>query len=153
MKRSFKCENDGDRRNTGRRTTCVTGRRELASPREPAVYAAPVHAFLLRRLDDAMNYKFRKRPVEVEAFQMTKDRRQDNRDWPEWLNAAWNMDRNEPGAVSPQDFPESDGTDRLEITTLEGVMEVNWDDYIIRGVKGELYPCKPDIFEATYDAA
>ena len=39
------------------------------------------------------------------------------------------------------------------IKTLEGVMRGNYDDYIIRGVKGEIYPCKPDIFEATYEAA
>jgi hypothetical protein len=37
------------------------------------------------------------------------------------------------------------------IQTLEGVMEANPGDYIIRGVKGELYPCKPDIFEMTYE--
>lgn len=37
------------------------------------------------------------------------------------------------------------------IDTLEGVMTVKIGDYIIKGVKGEFYPCKPDIFEATYD--
>jgi hypothetical protein len=37
------------------------------------------------------------------------------------------------------------------INTLEGNMDVTPDDYIIRGVKGEIYPCKPDIFEATYE--
>lgn len=100
-----------------------------------------------------MNYRFTKRPVEVEAFQMTRERRCDNADWPEWLNRAWSLDRNDPGAVSPEDYPHSDGNDPLEITTLEGVMQVSWNDYIIRGVKGELYPCKPDIFEATYIAS
>lgn len=39
------------------------------------------------------------------------------------------------------------------IKTLEGVMRAEHGDWIIRGVKGELYPCKPDIFEATYDPA
>ena len=39
----------------------------------------------------------------------------------------------------------------LEVQTLEGLMKAQLGDYIIRGVKGELYPCKPDIFEATYD--
>ncbi len=39
------------------------------------------------------------------------------------------------------------------IETLEGTMTANIGDWIIKGVKGELYPCKPDIFEATYDAA
>lgn len=40
----------------------------------------------------------------------------------------------------------------LYINTLEGTMMANNGDYIIRGVKGEYYPCKPDIFEATYEA-
>ena len=39
----------------------------------------------------------------------------------------------------------------LLIQTLEGTMEAREGDWIIRGVKGELYPCKPDIFEQTYD--
>ena len=39
----------------------------------------------------------------------------------------------------------------LKIATLEGVMEAKVGDYIIRGVNGEFYPCKPDIFEKTYD--
>ena len=96
--------------------------------------------------------RFRKKPVEVEAFQMTEERRRDNRDWPEWLNKAWNFDWYETGAVFCEDFPNSDGTDRLQIQTLEGVHTVNWDDWIIQGVAGELYPCKPEIFEATYEA-
>ncbi len=41
----------------------------------------------------------------------------------------------------------------LEIPTLEGTMHASQGDWIIRGVKGELYPCKPDIFEATYEPA
>jgi hypothetical protein len=39
----------------------------------------------------------------------------------------------------------------LYIETLEGVMKANIGDWVIRGVKGELYPCKPDIFDATYE--
>jgi len=39
----------------------------------------------------------------------------------------------------------------LHIPTLEGLMTANENDYIIRGVQGELYPCKPDIFELTYE--
>ena len=38
-----------------------------------------------------------------------------------------------------------------DIQTLEGVMHANYGDYIIKGVKGEIYPCKPDIFEETYE--
>lgn len=41
--------------------------------------------------------------------------------------------------------------DTLLIATLEGTMEARSGDWIIRGVKGELYPCKPDIFAATYE--
>lgn len=40
----------------------------------------------------------------------------------------------------------------IRIETLEGVMLAKAGDWIIRGIKGELYPCKPDIFEATYEA-
>ena len=39
----------------------------------------------------------------------------------------------------------------LEITTLEGVMTAKKGDYIIRGIEGEAYPCKPDIFRKTYE--
>ena len=95
--------------------------------------------------------KFRKRPVVIEAFQITRETRRDNRDWPEWLNRAWNKSFDEAGAVSCADFPNSDGTDPLVIRTLEGVMYVGWDDWIIQGVKSELYACKPDIFAATYE--
>lgn len=41
----------------------------------------------------------------------------------------------------------------INIPTLEGVMRASEGDYIIKGVKGEFYPCKPDIFLATYDPA
>lgn len=41
--------------------------------------------------------------------------------------------------------------DKVQVRTLEGVMTVSPGDYIIRGVDGELYPCKPDIFEKTYE--
>lgn len=45
------------------------------------------------------------------------------------------------------------GDGKLGIETLEGVMTANPGDYIIKGVKGECYPCKPDIFAATYEPA
>lgn len=48
--------------------------------------------------------------------------------------------------------PDALGGECCYIDTLEGKMVVKPGDWIIRGVKGELYPCKPDIFEATYDA-
>ena len=87
--------------------------------------------------------KFRKRPVVIEAFQMTEERRWDNSDWPGWLHQAW------------QDsiLYCIGGGAQLYIKTLEGEHKVSWGDWIIQGVKGELYPCKPDIFEATYEEA
>lgn len=95
--------------------------------------------------------QFRKKPVVIEAFQMTPERRADNSEWPLWLHEAWNVDYDAPGALQPVNYPNSDGTDELEIVTLEGTHRVSWGDWIIRGVKGELYPCKPDIFKATYE--
>lgn len=95
--------------------------------------------------------KFTKKPVTIEAFQMTKTNRASNEHWPNWLHLAWQKDFHEKGAVSCEDYPNSDGTDRLVIQTLEGTQTVSWDDWIIQGVKGELYPCKPDIFALTYD--
>ena len=92
--------------------------------------------------------KYRKKPIVIEAFQMTKEHRWDNSEWPNWLHIAWNKDYGE-GAL----FIDADDTarERLVIGTLEGVHRVEWDDWIIKGIKGELYPCKPDIFEATYE--
>ena len=93
---------------------------------------------------------YRKKPVVIEAFQMTKARRMGNSEWPAWLNLAWNKGHNEVGALQrvSMDAPMPDD---LEIVTLEGNHLVGWDDYIIQGVKGELYPCKPVIFEMTYE--
>ena len=90
--------------------------------------------------------KYRKKPIVIEAFQMTPERREDNSEWPEWLHRAWNLDATEPGSCYS-----IGSNNKLAIHTLEGVLLVLWDDYIIQGVQGELYPCKPDIFEATYD--
>jgi len=80
---------------------------------------------------------------------MTRERRLDNRDWPDWMNRAWNLKRGTPGSLFPTIAGSGDGT--LSIGTLEGNLEVSFDDWIIRGVQGEIYPCKPDIFAATYD--
>ena len=97
-----------------------------------------------------MNLKFRKKPVVIEAFQMTEERRAINGDWPNWMHKAWQLDREAPGSLYPTEEGTGDGT--LSIGTLEGQHLVSWGDWIIQGVKGELYPCKPDIFDATYEA-
>ena len=94
--------------------------------------------------------RWRKKPVEIEAFQMTLERRWDNSEWPNWLNEAWNREPSEGAVWIDGDDPKRE---RLVCGTLEGVHRIDWDDWIIRGVKGELYPCKPDIFEATYEPA
>ena len=98
-----------------------------------------------------MNLKFRKKPVVIEAFQMTEERRASNADWPNWMHQAWQLAREAPGSLYPTKEGTGDGT--LSIGTLEGQHLGTWGDWIIQGVKGELYPCKPDIFEATYEAA
>lgn len=93
--------------------------------------------------------KFRKKPIVIEAFQMTRERRADNSEWPEWMHSAWNADRETPGSLYPTQF--GTGTGTLSIGTLEGQQLISWNDWIIRGVEGEIYPCKPDIFAKTYE--
>lgn len=93
--------------------------------------------------------KFRKKPVVIEAFQITLETRQDNKDWPNWLHSAWNK---EPGSVGAF-WPSGLGNEQqLFVQTLEGLLTVSFNDWIIRGTKGELYPCKPDVFEEIYEA-
>ena len=89
--------------------------------------------------------RYRKQPVEVEAFQL-KDI-----PWPDWFEEA--LDTGTAELVSPKNvsFALGDIVSHAIIHTLEGDHRANLDDYIIRGVKGELYPCKSDIFEQTYD--
>jgi len=85
------------------------------------------------REDDIMP-KFRKKPVEIEAVQ--------------WK--GHNLEEVLKLVVDKTFTPTINGG-VLEISTLEGVMVADINDWIIRGVKDELYPCKPDIFEQTYD--
>lgn len=88
--------------------------------------------------------QFRKKPVVVDAFKWTGG--PDQTEDPEWI-----VDALEDGRVS---FGTNNrGRAALCIRTLEGVMAADVGDWVIKGVKGELYPCKPDIFAATYDPA
>lgn len=80
--------------------------------------------------------KFRKKPIEIEAWQNGSGEPQ-----PLWFIRA---------VVSGTIIVNEDYT--MTIKTLEGDHLAQPNDWIIRGVKGELYPCKPDIFEATYEA-
>ena len=84
--------------------------------------------------------KFRKKPVVIEAYQIPPNDGLTREAPPMWL-----VDALLDGRVNPVE------TGGVGITTREGVMRGDVGDWIIRGVKGELYPCKPDIFEATYE--
>lgn len=98
--------------------------------------------------------KFRKKPVIIEAFQMTRERRWDNSEWPEWLNQAWQKDQCDLGAMFPNDLSlAADGSDdRFAIRTPRGVVQVNWGDHIIFSYRHGVYPCRPDAFEEIYEA-
>ncbi len=93
--------------------------------------------------------KYKKKPIVIEAFQMTLKTRWDNSEWPNWLHQAWNKDPYEDGAVSIDNYDPD--REELVVRTLEGIMAIQWGDYIIQGVQDELYPCRKEIFEATYD--
>ena len=90
--------------------------------------------------------KFRKKPVVIEAMQLTARSREDVSCW---VNGGPSGSDITQGLKAW--FYESNGDGELYIETLEGVMKATEGDFIIKGVKGEFYPCKPDIFAATYD--
>lgn len=85
--------------------------------------------------------RFRKKPVVIEAMQ-----------W-DGSDEAWHsIVRWARAEGTDIDLVVQPGiVDLLEIPTLEGPMRASAGDWIIRGVQGEFYPCKPDIFEATYE--
>ena len=98
--------------------------------------------------------KYRKKPVVIEAFQMTLERRWDNSEWPFWLHQAWNREPGENSLWIDRSYENAEGHDspaELVVGTLEGGHRIDWEDWIIQGIQDELYPCKPDIFEATYE--
>ncbi len=83
--------------------------------------------------------RYRKKPVEVEAVQFKDDA--------DVLCELSAFIDNQDLRVNYAD-PENPV---LKIETLEGVMKASVGDYIIKGVNGEFYPCKPDIFQKTYE--
>lgn len=94
--------------------------------------------------------KFRKKPVEIEAVLLTED---------SIFEVTTFIDGKKPNTMSDmaqdkwQDYLRLVRSDEgVTIKTLEGDMMADFGDYIIKGVKGEFYPCKPDIFAMTYDA-
>jgi hypothetical protein len=87
--------------------------------------------------------KFRKKPVVIEAVQLT---------WGNWSEicefaGVGKLEDGKPEGFAPNG-PNSIG---LHIPTLEGVLNASENDWVIRGVKNELYSCKPDIFDMTYE--
>lgn len=100
--------------------------------------------------------KYRKKPVEIEAAQFSKETAVDIYRWIEEntlgsfdVNEMWLDPKNFSWPASGVSIDARDG--RVVIATLEGGHWVDIGDWVIRGVAGEFYPCKPDIFEATYD--
>lgn len=89
-----------------------------------------------------MSFRYRKLPVVIEAFEHRDDHGTRTMAWPRWV-----LDAVIAGVIVEGE----DG--RTYIKTLEGDMLVSDGDFIIRGVNGELYPCKPDIFAKTYAPA
>ena len=87
--------------------------------------------------------KFRKKPVVIEASQWLK-----MGDHPAVEQFPWGR-----AVTKAEGYPDYHPLNRGIIQTLEGDHEVCPGDWIITGVKGEHYPCKPDIFELTYEAA
>ena len=88
--------------------------------------------------------KFRKKPVVIEAVQWTGNNLKEVIDFSGLHESAkkWSWEEYEKVVAE----------DGLKIFTLEGKMNADVNDWIIKGVKGEFYPCKPEIFEATYEA-
>lgn len=80
--------------------------------------------------------KYRKKPVVIDAWQ---------------FDGSWSSARPIIQQHNSMSWTDSDGG-QIAIETLEGEMTASAGDWIIKGVKGEFYPCKPDIFAATYEA-
>ncbi len=91
--------------------------------------------------------KYRKKPVIVEAFEFVEAAPlMPLSSWPTWLSQAFLKDKGVEGAL----WESSRGN--WYVGTLEGALSVSFGDFIIQGVKGEIYPCRADIFHETYEA-
>lgn len=85
--------------------------------------------------------KYRKKPIVIEAIQVTKEMRNDLGPFPDWALPHLKGGRTD----------KIENSEWIVVETLEGDMRVSDGDYLIQGVNGEVYPCKPDIFEKTYE--
>ncbi|WP_375188422.1 hypothetical protein [Sphingobium yanoikuyae] len=103
--------------------------------------------------------RYTKKPVTIEAIRFVSltelgdpyfDLTPNGNQLPQWLIDAISEAEGQPGSLFTSYAPDFKAV--LHIGTLEGLLTVADGDWIIRGVQGELYPCKPDIFEATYSA-
>lgn len=95
------------------------------------------------------NKSWTKKPVTIEAMQFNGISATDVYLWVE--SHVGSFDFNDKGAGVPGAGVSIDAaTGEMVIATLEGIMRVGIQDWVIKGVKGEFYPCKPDIFMATY---
>ena len=90
--------------------------------------------------------KYRKKPVEIEAIQFTGDNATEIQ-----LFIGKKLRCNIPPYQMEYDYDIPNEAYNIIIPTLEGDMKAIKMDYIIKGVNGEFYPCKPDIFEKTYE--
>lgn len=88
---------------------------------------------------------YRKKPVVIEAIQLLEDNFVEVEQFIGYETTDYRFYNHEV------DFVKKSNPQGIHINTLEGVMQARIGDYIIRGVKGEYYPCKPDIFIQTYD--
>ena len=90
-----------------------------------------------------MVQKFRKKPVVIEAIQWNGSNLREVIDFTGLHYSAekWSW----------EEYEQVVKTEGLKIFTLEGKMNADVNDFIIKGVKGEFYPCKPEIFESTYE--
>lgn len=97
--------------------------------------------------------KAQKKPVIVDCFVMDWSVAHDIDKWPSWLREAYVPFSEAAGVI--QWAYSGERSDRfgnhLVINTLEGPMKVTMGDVIVKGVKGELYPCKRDIFDETFE--
>ena len=91
--------------------------------------------------------KYIKKPVQIEAIQLTKENIIEVFDFLDEANYKETKSVEELEDFSQRMLKQG----YIAIETLEGIMKASFGDYIIKGIKGEFYPCKPDIFQATYE--
>ena len=112
---------------------------------------------------------YRRKLADIKAFQMTKAHRENKGKWPNWLQEACRREPGKVGAIWPDDDECAYGdrysanrlwqmllryrwpSPKLLCETLEGTLKISLDDWIIQGIAGEVYPCKPDLFDRLYE--